>query len=63
MTFLAGLVADGLLAPTNYDGAKTLFLEGQQPFWVAGPWELGTLNTHGYLILVYLGGAIGFNAF
>ena len=44
VTFLAGLVADGLLAPTNYDGAKTLFLEGQQPFWVTGPWELGTLN-------------------
>ena len=45
VTFLAGLVADGLLAPTNYDGAKTLFLEGQQPFWVTGPWELGTLNS------------------
>jgi len=44
VTFLAGLVADGLLAPTNYDAAKTLFLEGQQPFWVTGPWELGTLN-------------------
>ena len=40
VTFLAGLVADGLVAPTNYNTAKTLFLEGQQPFWITGPWEL-----------------------
>lgn len=44
VSFLAGLVADGLVGPTNYDAAKTLFLEGQQPFWITGPWELGTLR-------------------
>ena len=44
VAFLAGLVADGLVAPTNYNTAKTLFLEGQQPFWITGPWELGSLR-------------------
>lgn len=44
VSFLAGLVADGLVGPTNYDTAKTLFLEGEQPFWITGPWELGTLR-------------------
>ncbi len=44
VAFLAGLVADGLVGPTNYNTAKTLFLEGKQPFWITGPWELGSLN-------------------
>ena len=38
------LTADGVMDSTNYDTAKNLFLEGKQPFWVTGPWEVGTLN-------------------
>lgn len=41
---IAQLTADGIMASTNYDTAKNLFLEGKQPFWVTGPWERGTLN-------------------
>lgn len=38
------LTEDGVMASTNYDTAKNLFLEGSQPFWVTGPWEVGTLT-------------------
>ena len=41
-------------------GFIALFLLGQQIGDVA---DFLGLNTHGYLILVYLGGAVGFNAF
>ncbi len=41
---LQTLVDDGVIASTNYDTAKNLFLEGSQPFWITGPWELGGLN-------------------
>ena len=41
-------------------GFIALFLLGQQIGDVA---DFVCLNTHGYLILVYLGGAVGFNAF
>jgi maltose-binding protein MalE len=41
---LQTLVDDGVIASTNYDTAKNLFLEGSQPFWITGPWELGALN-------------------
>lgn len=41
---LQQLIADGYVASTNYDDAKNLFLEGQQAFWLTGPWELGALN-------------------
>ena len=41
---LEGFVDDGVIASTNYDGAKNQFLDGTQPFWITGPWELGTLN-------------------
>ena len=44
VSFLEGLVADGVVGSVNYDTAKSLFLAGSQPFWVTGPWELGTLN-------------------
>jgi maltose-binding protein MalE len=42
--FLAEQVAAGVVEPTNYDNAKNLFLEGQAPFWITGPWERGTLE-------------------
>jgi maltose-binding protein MalE len=41
---LQTLVQDGVIGSVNYDTAKNLFLEGSEPFWVTGPWELGTLN-------------------
>ena len=41
---LQTLVEDGVIQSTNYDTAKNLFLEGSQPFWITGPWELGPLN-------------------
>lgn len=41
---LEGFIADGVIASTNYDGAKNQFLEGTEPFWITGPWELGGLN-------------------
>ncbi len=42
--FLAEQVAAGVIEPTNYDNAKNLFLEGQAPFWITGPWERATLE-------------------
>ena len=42
--FLATSVADGVVASTDYDTAKNLFLEGTAAFWITGPWELGTLR-------------------
>jgi len=45
--FLADQVAAGVIGSTNYEDAKNLFLEGTEPFWITGPWELGDLNTSG----------------
>ncbi len=42
--YMAGLVSDGYLSSTNYGDAKTLFQNGEQPFWMTGPWELGFMN-------------------
>ncbi len=42
---LQTLVDDGVIGSTNYDTAKNLFLEGSQPFWITGPWELGGRST------------------
>lgn len=42
--FLEGLIDDGIVGSLNYDGAKNLFLEGTEPFWITGPWEVGTLS-------------------
>jgi maltose-binding protein MalE len=41
---LETLIADGYVASTNYDDAKNLFMEGNQAFWLTGPWELGALE-------------------
>lgn len=40
---LEALVTTGTIAPTNYQGAKSQFLNGTEPFWITGPWELGSL--------------------
>ncbi len=42
--YLRAQVDAGVVESTDYDTAKNLFLEGQAPFWVTGPWELGTLR-------------------
>jgi maltose-binding protein MalE len=44
VSFLETLVNDGYVASTNYDNAKALFLAGTEPYWITGPWEVGTLN-------------------
>ena len=43
-TFLEGLVSAGYVAPTDYPGARDLFLAARQPFWMTGPWELPALQ-------------------
>lgn len=47
VTFLQEQVDAGVIASTNYDGAKNFFLEGTQPFWLTGPWELGNVRDAG----------------
>jgi maltose-binding protein MalE len=42
--FLAAQIEAGVVGSTNYDTAKALFLEGTQPFWMTGPWEVGNLR-------------------
>lgn len=42
--FLADQVAAGIIAPLDYGTASQLFLDGSQPFWMTGPWEVGNLN-------------------
>jgi maltose-binding protein MalE len=42
--FLLDQVGAGVVASTDYDTAKNLFLEGSSAFWITGPWELGTLR-------------------
>lgn len=44
LDFLAEQIDAGVVGSVNYDTAKNLFLEGKQPFWVTGPWELAGLN-------------------
>lgn len=44
VTFLEEQVAAGVIEATNYDNAANLFLEGQAPFWITGPWERGRLT-------------------
>ena len=41
VSFLETQVSDGVVASTNYDTAKNLFLSGEAAFWITGPWELG----------------------
>lgn len=39
--FLEQQVAGGYISATDYDTAKSLWLDGEAAFWVTGPWELG----------------------
>ncbi len=42
--YLAAQVDAGVVASTNYEDARNLFLEGSSAFWITGPWELGALR-------------------
>jgi maltose-binding protein MalE len=42
--FLEAQTEAGVIESTNYDNAANLFLEGQAPFWITGPWERGRLQ-------------------
>jgi maltose-binding protein MalE len=42
--FLADEVAAGVVGDVNGDTAQSLFLEGKEPFWITGPWNVGTLS-------------------
>ncbi len=44
---LATLVADGYIAPLDDDAAKQLFIDGVEPFYMSGPWQINSLNESG----------------
>ncbi|MGH8925222.1 MAG: sugar ABC transporter substrate-binding protein [Acidimicrobiia bacterium] len=44
ITFLEEQIAASVIGSTNYDTAKALFLDGLQPFWMTGPWEVRNLE-------------------
>ena len=44
VTFLEELVAAGVVGPVNGDTAKALFLEGTEPFFLSGPWQIGDFS-------------------
>jgi maltose-binding protein MalE len=46
--FVDRISESGVLGATNYNEAKDLFLAGEQPFWITGPWELGGSDAWGF---------------
>lgn len=44
---LSTLVADGYIDPLDDDAAIQLFIDGVQPFYMSGPWQINTLNESG----------------
>ena len=42
--YLEEQVADGVVESTDDPTAKELFLAGDAPFWISGPWQLGELR-------------------
>ena len=42
--FLENAVDAGIVASTDYDTAKNLWLEGEAAYWMTGPWELGNVR-------------------
>lgn len=44
---LATLVADGYIDPLDDDAAKQLFIDGVEPFYMSGPWQINSLNESG----------------
>lgn len=47
VTALESLVADGYIGGIDDDDALQLFLDGAQPFYMSGPWQINTLNESG----------------
>lgn len=47
VAFLADQVAAGIVGSVDSDRARTLFLDGAQPFLVTGPWERGRVADSG----------------
>jgi arabinogalactan oligomer/maltooligosaccharide transport system substrate-binding protein len=47
ITGLAELVSAGVIGPIDAGEAKRLFLQGAQPYWISGPWEIGELANTG----------------
>jgi len=47
VTALEGLVADGYIGAIDDDVALQLFLDGAEPFYMSGPWQINTLNEAG----------------
>ena len=41
---LEALITGGAIGSTSYDSAKSQFLNGTEPFWITGPWELGSVT-------------------
>jgi maltose-binding protein MalE len=41
------LVTDGYIAPIDEDDAKQLFIDGQQAYFMSGPWWVNTWNEEG----------------
>lgn len=44
---LATLVAEGYIGPLDDDAAKQLFIDGVEPFYLSGPWQINSLNESG----------------
>jgi maltose-binding protein MalE len=44
VTFLQEQVEAGVIGPVNGDTAKALFLEGTEPFFLSGPWQIGDFS-------------------
>ena len=44
VTFLQEQVEAGVIGAVNDDTAKALFLEGSEPFFLSGPWQIGDFS-------------------
>ena len=44
---LSTLVSDGYIGPLDDDQAKQLFIDGVEPFYMSGPWQINSLNESG----------------
>ena len=47
VTTLETLVTDGYVGDVNGDDAKNLFLDGSEPFFLSGPWQLNDFDEAG----------------
>ena len=47
LSALADLVGGGVVTPLSYEESRERFMDGELPFWITGPWELGPLGDSG----------------